>query len=303
MMERMAGVTGALDVLGGIAPWLQSPVMWGIACGVIAMILILPRGTMVARVLGGLVGIVSLGLVAAGLPLVSNWLAQSLFLILAGVTVLSAAASVAMRNAVYAALWFALSLLGTAGLFLYGGAAFLGVATVVVYAGAIVVTFLFVLMLAQPEGNAVYDRLTWGWYAKPLSVLAAGFLVAVLTTALPGIHNLEAAGVDGVSDSNARAASDARAGAVLHPDHVAHFGAELFSRYLVSVEIAGTLLLVALVGAVSIMIQGRRQGAVLDSAGRGASTTAASERSPASGSPASGSPASGPDLPSGGMRR
>ena len=41
------------------------------------------------------------------------------------------------------------------------GAQFLAVATVVVYAGAILVTFLFVLMLAQPEGTRLYDRVSW----------------------------------------------------------------------------------------------------------------------------------------------
>ena len=62
-------------------------------------------------------------------------------------------ATVTFRNPVYCAIWFGLSLLGTAGLFLFHGAQFLAVATVVVYAGAILVTFLFVLMLAQPEGK------------------------------------------------------------------------------------------------------------------------------------------------------
>ena len=61
----------------------------------------------------------------------------------------------------YCAVWFALSLLGTAGLFLFQGAQFLAVATIVVYAGAILVTFLFVLMLAQPNGRAYYDRVSW----------------------------------------------------------------------------------------------------------------------------------------------
>ena len=81
---------------------------------------------------------------------------------LAGVTVVSAAvATVTFRSPVYCAIWFGMSLLGTAGLFLFHGAQFLAVATVVVYAGAILVTFLFVLMLAQPEGQASYDRVSW----------------------------------------------------------------------------------------------------------------------------------------------
>ena len=46
-------------------------------------------------------------------------------------------------------------LVGVAGLFFLIGAEFLAVATLVVYAGAILVTFLFVLMLAQPEGDAL----------------------------------------------------------------------------------------------------------------------------------------------------
>jgi NADH:ubiquinone oxidoreductase subunit 6 (subunit J) len=44
---------------------------------------------------------------------------------------------------------------------------------------------------------------------------------------------------------------------VLSADHVAHLGAELFGRHLVSVEAAGTILLVALVGAIAIVIQGK----------------------------------------------
>jgi NADH-quinone oxidoreductase subunit J len=234
------------------ASLVGAPLVVGVVCGAVALALMLPRGSRVPRVLGGVVGLVALGLFAAGLPLLGDWLAQGLFWIMAGVTVLSAAATVAMRSAVYSALWFAMSLLGTGGLFLMQGAGFLGVATVVVYAGAIVVTFLFVLMLAQPEGHATYDRLTWSWYAKPMSVLAAAGLVAVLTTALPGIREMETLAALGENGALQRADG------VLHTQHMARFGAELFSGYLVSVEVAGTLLLVALVGAVAIMIQGRK---------------------------------------------
>ena len=53
------------------------------------------------------------------------------------------------------------------------GAQFLGIATVAVYAGAIVVTFLFVLMLAQPGGHAMYDRISWGWLPRFLGSLLA----------------------------------------------------------------------------------------------------------------------------------
>ena len=96
------------------------------------------------------------------------------------VTVISAAAAVTFRSPVYCAIWFALSLLGTAGLFLFQGAQFLGVATIVVYAGAILVTFLFVLMLAQPQGHAYYDRVSW---EALLSAVTGAVLVGILTMA------------------------------------------------------------------------------------------------------------------------
>ena len=61
---------------------------------------------------------------------------------------MAAVATISFRNPVYCAIWFGMTLTGTAGLFLLAGAEFLAVATLVVYAGAILVTFLFVLMLA-----------------------------------------------------------------------------------------------------------------------------------------------------------
>ena len=160
------------------------------------------------------------------------------------------AATITFRNPVYSAIWFAMSLLGTAALFLFDGAQFLGVATIVVYAGAILVTFLFVLMLAQPEGHAAYDQLSWG-----------GRLSAITGAAVVGILTLTVVGVLQNPDAKARPvapfATEALEENILADQHVAHLGAQLFSRNLVPVEIAGTLLLVALVGTVAIVGQFR----------------------------------------------
>ena len=116
---------------------------------------------------------------------------RGLFLILAAVTVVSASAAVTFRNPVYCAIWFGQSLLGTAGLFLLAGAQFLAVATVVVYAGAILVTFLFVLMLAQPEGKAAYDRVSW---EAPIAAAAGVVMVGVLSMTIGGVFSPAAAG-------------------------------------------------------------------------------------------------------------
>ena len=169
---------------------------------------------------------------------------------------------IASQSPVYSAIWFAMSLLGTAGLFFFNGAQFLGVATIVVYAGAIVVTFLFVIMLAQPEGHADYDRISWGWFPKNSRRTGRGDA---------GRHPDDAAGRhEGRSDCQGAASPTTDAIPAAHghtrcegwrqscaritwPTLVATSSVE----QLVSVEIAGTLLLAALVGAVAIAIQGK----------------------------------------------
>jgi NADH-quinone oxidoreductase subunit J len=208
---------------------------------------------------GAVIGIVALGLIAAGQPLLSSWAAQAVFWLLAFVTVSSAAAAVAMQSPVYSAIWFAMSLLGTAGLFLYDGAQFLGVATVMVYAGAIVVTLLFVVMLAQPEGHATYDRISWGWYTKLISALSGAVLVGVLSVTLAGLR---------ANFGQLAAEVGDRSTEILTPSHAARLGGILFGEHLISVEIGGTLLLVALVGAIAIMIQGH-QGEIPEPAAGG----------------------------------
>jgi NADH-quinone oxidoreductase subunit J len=130
---------------------------------------------------------------------------------------------------------------GTAGLFLLTGAEFLAVATLVVYAGAILVTFLFVLMLSQPEGHTSYDRRSW---EAMLSAAAGAFLIGVLSMTITAVL------------SNPRAGQAPPLNAE-YSSQVAQLGAELFTRYFVPVQVVGTLLFAALVGAAVIISQGR----------------------------------------------
>lgn len=208
--------------------------------------LALPRGAAPGRALGFVLVAVSLGVLAAQLPQVGSTASSSVFYILSAVTLLSAVATITFRNPVYSAIWFALSLLGTAGLFMFQGAQFLGVATIVVYAGAILVTFLFVLMLAQPKGQSPYDRV--GWAAR-LSALTGAVLVGVMALAVTSVFQNPV-----VEDRpKLTIAAEALDKDILSSQHVAHLGAQLFSRQLVAIEVAGTLLLIALVGTVAIV--------------------------------------------------
>lgn len=182
-------------------------------------------------------------------PALGVWSAELVFFVLAGTTLISAIGAITMKNPVHCAIWFALTLMGTAGLMLFQGAQFLGVATIVVYAGAILVTFLFVLMLAQPRGQAYYDRVSWEGL---LSACVGAVLVGILTLTISRA-DLSPAAPGQVASQQA----DARRQGVLAQEHVARLGSQLFSRHLISVEVAGTLLLVALVGAVAIVTQSR----------------------------------------------
>jgi NADH-quinone oxidoreductase subunit J len=221
--------------------------------GAIAFWLMLPRGTHRGRAVGMLLAAIALGIGASQFRYLGDWLSQSVFAVLAGVTVVSAAAAVTFRNPVYCALWFGLMLMGVAGLFLFDGAQFLSVATIVVYAGAILVTFLFVLMLAQPKGKADYDRVSWEGL---LSSAAGAAIVGILSMTIVSVFTAQA---DPDKTPIPVASQAELAQSVLTTQHVAALGAELFGKHLIAVEVAGTLLLAAIVGAAVIISQGKAE--------------------------------------------
>jgi len=191
------------------------------------------------------------------------------FRLTAALTLMAAVTTVVTKNPVYSAIWFALTLIGTSILMLLLGGQFVAVATVAVYAGAIVVTFLFVLMLAQSSGRAPYDRLTWGripaWWGAP----AAALLFVMLCS---GMYQESAARrqvdlrPDGTHDPAMYTSSGGTISAPgtvaerFPPHHVAKLGGTLFTRYLIPVQVVATLLLAALVGAVAIASYGPTVG-------------------------------------------
>lgn len=238
-----------------------------------ALWLLLPKAsdTVGSRRLGFLLGAVALvGFAATGRSLgcVGE---DAVFLTVAGIAVISGLATIVTRSPVYSAIWFAMTLAGVSGVLLVLGAQFLGVATIVVYAGAILVMFLFVLMLAQPSGMAPYDRVS----NEPMLAAAAGaVLLGLLTLSIGRLSAAEppaccrmpsraqavaAASVpaDGAASKETTLIAPATAGGDTgDADEVAHLGAELFGRHLFAVEVAGVLLLVALVGAIAVVSRG-----------------------------------------------
>src|SRR5208282_3321133 len=101
------------------------------------------------------------------------WQESVLFYAFAGIAVTAGVMLITQSNPVHAALSFALVVLSTCGLFLLLAAPFLMAATIIVYAGAIVVTFLFVIMLAQQEGVSDADQRS----REPFLATVAGFVL------------------------------------------------------------------------------------------------------------------------------
>lgn len=258
-----------------ILAWKDQPAMWAVL-GTMLLIsglwALQPGARRGWRVLGVLACLAGLGFCVRLLPDLSGTIPVVLtFRLTACFVLVSGLATVTAKNPVYSAIWFALTLMGTAMLMLLLGGQFVAIATVAVYAGAIVVTFLFVLMLAQSSGRAPCDRLTWGkvpaWWGAP----AAALLFVMICT---GLHQesfstrqdrptVPAPG-DVLADAdNGQVASPSVEIAVSErfPEHhVAQLGGQLFSRYLIPVQVVATLLLSALVGAVAIASYGPAAG-------------------------------------------
>jgi NADH-quinone oxidoreductase subunit J len=176
------------------------------------------------------------------------------FSVFATVAILCAVLMITNRSPVYSALWFAMVTLSTCGLFLLEYAPFLAAATVVVYAGAIVVTFMFVIMLAQQSGATVYDQRS----RQPLLATIAAFVVLGAL-----IGTLIGASGDNLSVAKARdRAVVANPLSQPAPDELLGtmhgLGRSLFTDYLFAVELGGTLLLVATIGAIAIAPRRRR---------------------------------------------
>lgn len=167
--------------LGGLAHlWM----LWlPLLIGGLAILLLLPRPRPLPWFLGTVAGLASLLLGALLLVRGTGLNPETvLFYAFAALAVVSGALLVTQANPARAALSFTLVVLSTGGLFLLLAAPFLMAATVIVYAGAIIVTFLFVLMLAQQAGHSSADARS----REPELTTLTGFLL--LATIIYVLH-------------------------------------------------------------------------------------------------------------------
>lgn len=174
-------------------------------------------------------------------------LGQAYFFCCAGLALFGALMTVLAKNPIRGAMGLLLMILSVAGLFLSLHAQFLAAIQLIVYAGAIVVLFIFVIMLLGPSATAPHDTrgqipraLGGGLFAA--AGLGAAFLVQRTAPAIPKDKLLDNAPADfGTIDK---------------------LGAIIFSDGLVPFELSSALLMVAIVGAVAVARGRTRQEAL-----------------------------------------
>jgi NADH-quinone oxidoreductase subunit J len=159
---------------------------------------------------------------------------QLAFYYLAAASVASATLAVTRRNPVHSALWVLALFLHVAGIFLLVGAEFLAAVQVIVYAGAILVFYLFFLMLLDLPSEAAGPRFGAHW---PLAA-AAGLAFAAFAW--------QAFEPELASTPLRTAAEDLSSGSL------SAVGMALFTRFALPFEIASLILLAAIVGAIVV---------------------------------------------------
>ncbi|OLP02012.1 NADH:ubiquinone oxidoreductase subunit J [Mycolicibacterium porcinum] len=154
-----------------------------------------------------------------------------LFWVLATVAVLGAIGVVAAPKAVYSAVFLACTMISLAVLYIAQDALFLGVVQVVVYTGAVMMLFLFVLMLIGVDLSESFTETLRG---QRLAALAAGTGFGILLIA--GIGSVSVSGFTGLAQANSGG-------------NVEGLAALIFTRYLWAFELTSTLLITAALGA------------------------------------------------------
>ncbi len=157
--------------------------------------------------------------------------ATILFLVLALAAVASAVGMLLSRNTIYAALLLILNFGAIAILYLILGAPFIALAQITVYAGAIMVLFLFVIMLLGAERSVHQETLRW---QRPLAVILGVVMLAEAAYIL-------------VFKGGAQPPLPAPPANFANPTDI---GMALFDRYMLPFEITSVILLVATVGAI-----------------------------------------------------
>ena len=167
------------------------------------------------------------------------------FYLFAALVIASAVMVIMSRNPVHSVLWLILAFFNAAGLMVLVGAEFIAMLLVIVYVGAVAVLFLFVVMML----NIDFAEMRAGFIKNfPLGIAIALVLLAelILGIGLTSSAPLEIGTADG---ANAQRLGDSNIEAI---------GALIYGKYIFLFEVAGIILLVAMIGAIVLTHRGRQ---------------------------------------------
>ena len=151
--------------------------------------------------------------------------------------------TVLSRNPVHSVLWLILSFLSSAGLFILLGAEFVAMLLIIVYVGAVAVLFLFVVMMLDVDFASLKAEIS---KYLPLGLLIVVILLMELAMGLAGW----------VPADGAQAARAAPTPIEFH--NTAALGLLLYDKYFLLFQLAGLILLVAMIGAIVLTLRHRK---------------------------------------------
>ena len=166
---------------------------------------------------------------------------QTVFYIFSALLLMSAGLMITVRNPVFAALFLILTFFSSAAIWLLLEAEFLAITLVVVYVGAVMVLFMFVVMMLDINQSTMRAG-----FAKYLPI---GALVAILMALSMGLV-INAGEFGLASDSIQRHSADY--------SNTTELGIALYTDYLYPFEIAGAILLVAIIAAIALTMRSPR---------------------------------------------
>ncbi|HXF66643.1 MAG TPA: NADH-quinone oxidoreductase subunit J [Burkholderiales bacterium] len=175
---------------------------------------------------------------------------EFVFYFFSAILLFSALRVITARNPVHAALWLVLAFCTSAALWVQLQAEFLAIALVLVYVGAVMVLFLFVVMMLDIN----MARLREGFLNYlPLGALVAALLVAEMVIVIAGRH----AGFAGMDPPPPLPAGYS---------NTKELGRLVYTEYVYPFEIAAVILLVAIIAAIALTLRRRRQSKYVDPA-------------------------------------
>jgi len=219
------------------------------AVGAVGVYFLMPNPGRTHRGVGAAFGLLAAAalMVLLGQRVLTTAAGAGYFYLFASIAVVAAGRVVTHSKPVFSALYFVLVVVAVAALMVLQHAEFLAIALIIVYAGAILITYLFVIMLAHVGGSPVYDRRA----REPFLAVMVGF---VLMGAIAGRAGdlPEAKRPATIPVTQAQVPPATPDAGTSNEGNTLSIAALVMTKYVVVLELSGVLLLVAMIGAIAM---------------------------------------------------